>query len=811
MDGFAQDLRYGWRALRARPGFTLVAVTTLALGIAVNTTMFSVVSGVLLSQLPYREPERLALIRVMSDGQTSLPSLSPPEVEDLRERAGVFEDVASVRDNTGTLTGIGEPVQLRIGGIRWNFLHLLGVEPMLGRALTAEDGFPNAAPVVVIDHGLWQERFGGDPGIVGRTIVLDGQSTQVVGVLPRDLELLLPREAGLPKRLDAWRPFTFDFHTLPRFRWMRALVRLRPGVSIEQAQQATDRVVQELTAEIAAYKQQPFRLFVRPLHADLVSNVRRPVLVLFGAVGFVLLIACGNVANLLLARAAEREHELGARAALGASRVRLVRQLLTEGLVLAAAGTAFGIALAKGLVALLVRLAPPDLPRFDAVDLDARVLLFTLGASLFTVLAFALVPALQTSRVDLSDSLKAGTRLAGGERRARLRRLLVAGEIALSLVLLVGAGLLIRSFAALSASRPGFEADQLVSFQLALPNLRYPNPPDHARFFEDLSARMRVRPGIAAFSASFPLPMSGRFWTNEYAFDPRTEAQWGVVESDNHVVLPGYFGALGARILKGRDLTWEDVKQSRKVIVVDERLAEKAFPGQDALGRRLTVRVANQNPDRESLEVVGVVEHVRQDHPGRDGREQTYVTLAQWPFNTFYFVVRSALPAAHAIDIAREEVRKIDPQLALYDVRTLRGYIAQVTAGQRFAMQLLGIFAALAAALAAIGLYGTIAYAVSQRGREFGIRMALGAGPPELLRLVVRQGLALAALGIAVGIVAALALTRVLSSLLYGVSPADPPTYAAIVVAVAALAVLASYVPAVRAARLDPARVLRSE
>jgi len=809
MDGFAQDLRYGWRALRARPGFTLVAVLTLALGIAVNTTMFSVVSGVLLAELPYRDPERLALIRVSTDGQTSLPSLAPPEVEDLRERAFVFEDVASVRDNASTLTGVGEPTQLLIGGIRWNFLRLLGVDPVLGRALTAEDGFPNAAPVVLLGHGLWQERFGGDPGIVGRSIVLDGQSTQVVGVLPASLELLLPREAGLPKRLDAWRPFTFDFHTLPRFRWMRGVVRLRAGVSLEQAQQSTDRVTQELISEFPAYKQQPFRFLVRPLHADLVSSVRRPVLVLFGAVGFVLLIACGNVANLLLARAAEREHELGARAALGASRARLIRQLLTEGLLLAAAGAVLGIVLARGLIALLVRLAPDDLPRFDAVGLDGRVLAFTLGASLLTVVVFALVPALQTSRVDLHETLKSGTRLAGGEGRARLRRVLVAGEIALSLVLLVGAGLLIRSFAALQAARPGFEPDELVTFQLALPNLRYPNPPDHARFFEDLTARIQAQPGIQAVSASFPLPMSGRFWTNEYAYDPRTEENWGAVESDNHVVLPGYFRALGARLLKGRELSWEDVKQRRRVVVVDDRLAARAFPGQDPIGRHLKVRSASQ--DRETAEIVGVVEHVRQDHPGRDGREQTYVTLGLWPFNALYFAVRSPLPAARVVEIARQEVRQLDPELALYDVRTLRGYIAQVTAGQRFAMQLLGIFAALAAALAAIGLYGTIAYTVSQRDREFGIRMALGAGPREVLGLVVQQGLRLAALGIGVGIAAALALSRVLSSLLYGVSPADPPTYAAIVLGVGALALLASYLPARRAARLHPARVLRSE
>ena len=809
MQGFAQDLRYGWRALRARPGFTLVTVLTLALGIAVNTTMFSVVSAVLLAELPYRDPERLALIRVMSDGQTSLPSLSPPEVEDLRERAGVFEDVASVRDATGTLTGVGEPVQLRLGGIRWNFLHVLGVEPRLGRALTARDGLPNAAPVVLLGHGLWQERFGGDPAVVGRSIVLDGQSTQVVGVLPANLELLLPREAGLPRRLDAWRPFTFDFRSAPRFRWMRALVRLRAGVGVEQAQQATDRVVRELTAEVPAYKLQPFRLLVRPLHADLVSNVRRPVLVLFGAVAFVLLIACANVANLLLARATEREHEMGARAALGASRARLVRQLLTEGLLLAAAGAALGLVLADGLVGLLVRLAPASLPRFDAIGLDGRVVLFALGASLFTVVVFALVPALQTSRVDLSDTLKSGARLAGGQRRARLRRLLVAGEIALSLVLLVGAGLLIRSFVTLQASRPGFEADRLVTFQLALPQIRYPNPPDQARFFESLSARMQARPEVEAFSASFPLPMSGRFWTNEYAFDARTEQQWGTVESDNHVVLPGYFRALGARLLKGRDLSWEDVKESRKVVVIDDHLAEKAFPGQDPIGRHLKVRTAAQ--EKDDVEIVGVVQHVRQDNPGRDGREQTYVTLAQWPFNSFYFAVRSPLEASRVVDIAREEVRRIDPELALYDVITLRGYLAQVTAGQRFAMQLLGLFAALAAALAAIGLYGTIAYTVSQRDREFGVRTALGARPRDLLSLVLREGVTLAALGIGIGIAASLALSRVLSSLLYGVGTADPLTYVTIVPAVGALALLASYLPARRASRVSPARVLRSE
>jgi putative ABC transport system permease protein len=661
----------------------------------------------------------------------------------------------------------------------------------------------------MLSNGLWRERFGGDEQIVGRSIVLDGQSTEVIGVLPPSLELLLPREAGLPKRLDAWRPFTFDFHAQPRFRWMRAVARLKPDVSLEAAQHATDRLTRELIAEFPAYKQQPFQVLVRPLHDDVVRSVRRPVLVLFGAVAFVLLIACGNVANLLLARAAEREHEIGARAALGASRARLVRQLLTEGLLLALGAAALGTLLASGLVVLLVRFAPADLPRLDAVGIDGRVLRFTLVASVVTVLVFALAPALQTTRVDLHDALKSGARLAGSGRRARLRRLLVAGEIALSLVLLVGAGLMIRSFAALQATRPGFEADQLVSFQLALPGSRYPNPPDQGRFFEDLAARMRAQPGVQGFSASFPLPMSGRFWTNEYAYDAHTEEKWGVVESDNHVVLPGYFNALGARLLSGRDISWADVKDGRKVAVIDELLAKKAFSGKDAVGQYLKMRTAAQ--EKEAIEVIGVVEHVRQDHPGRDGREQTYMSLAQWPFNGLYFTVRSSLPTAQAMEIAASEVRRIDPELALYDVRTLHGYIAEVTAGQRFAMQLLGVFAALAALLSAIGLYGTIAYTVSQRDRELGIRMALGAGPRHLLGLVVRQGLSVAAFGIVAGIAAALALSRVLSSLLYGVSAADPVTYLAMVAGVASIALVSSYLPALRAARLHPATVLRSE
>ncbi|MFQ5695986.1 MAG: FtsX-like permease family protein, partial [Terriglobia bacterium] len=454
-------------------------------------------------------------------------------------------------------------------------------------------------------------------------------------------------------------------------------------------------------------------------------------------------------------------------------------------------------------------LAPPTLPRLDTVSLDYRVFAFALGASLLTVLLFGLVPALHATRTNLAESLKSGLRAAGGTERARLRKLLVTAEIALSLVLLVGAGLMIRSFLLLQQVRPGFNPESLLTFQIALPFSKYGTPQEVSQFFRQLTENVEALPGVEAVGGSFPLPMSGRFWTNDYAYDEETEQNWGGLESDNHVVLPGYFRSLGARVLAGRTFTWADEAENAKVIVIDDKLARKAWPGENPIGKRLTVLFPNNA--HEPLEVIGVVAHIRQSHPGADGREQTYLLPAHWPLWGLPLTVRASLPPGEALRGVKREVRALDPELAVFQVRTMRGYVSEVTAGNRFAMFLMGLFAVLAAALAAIGLYGTIAYSVAQRSHEIGIRMALGASPRQVFRLVVGQGVRLTAVGIVLGVAASFLLTRFLSSLLYGVNPMDWPTYAGITVLLVLIALLACYLPARRATRVQPMVALRYE
>lgn len=809
MEELLRDVRYALRSLSSQPGFSFAAVATLALGIGVNTMMFSVVDGVLLTPLPYRDPDRLVLIRVSTEGRDSLPSLSPPEVLDFRERTDVFESFGSIRDASVALTGDDEPEQLQVGSVTPNFFEVLGVEPLLGRGFLAEDGLQGAQPTVVLSYGLWQRRFGGDPEVLGRSLVLNSQQTTVVGVLPRDLQLLLPREAGLPKHLDAWSPFSFDFRSAPRFRWMRGLGRLKAGVTPEHAGRAADRLADDLIQEYPEYQKQRFEYEVRPLHADLVRDARMPVLLLSGAVAFVMLIACANVASLLLVRSAAREREVATRAALGASRGRIVRQLLTEAVVLASIGGVLGLSVAHWGVDLLVNAAPDVIPRLDAVGLDLRVLAFTTAASVLTVLLFGVAPALRASRSGAGGALRSGSRSSAHATAATLRQGLVVFEVAVSVLLLVGAGLMIRSFSALQQTRPGFDPENLATFQLALPFQRYTTPQDVSGFYRQLAERIESQPGIESLGGSFPLPLSGRFWTNDYAYDAETEARWGSLESDNHIVLPGYFESVGARLLAGRTFTWQDNAEARKVVIVDEQLANAAWPGRDPIGQHLKVLLPRGA--REWLEVVGVVEHIRQDHPGVTGREQTYIPEALWPQWGMPLTLRSALPAEQVVSAVRREVQGLDKDLAVFRTRTMRGYFDETVASNRFVMFLMTLFAVLAATLAGIGLYGTIAYAVAQRRREFGIRVALGASPGELQRLVLAQGLLLSAVGIAGGVVASTGLARFANAMLFGVSAVDPATYATMSLAVGALSLLACYLPARRATQLQPGTVLRSE
>ena len=808
MENFIQDIRYGFRTLAKAPGFTAVAVVTLALGIGLNTTMFSVINGILLSPLPYKNQDRLVLIRVSAAGQKPLPSIAPVEAHDFGERLDIYEAFGTIRDSTGTLTGDFDPEQLLIGNIRWNFLSVLGLEPMLGRNFTAEDGAPGGGRKIILSHGMWQRRFGGDPNIVDTVVQIGGVPHTIIGVLPEGVQLLLPREAGLPKKLDAWRVFTFDFATAPRFRWQRGIGRLKEGVTLAQAQAAMDGLAEQLNSEFPEYIEQPFRYHVEPLHRDLVRDINATLWVLFGAVGFVLLISCANVANLLLARATVREQEMAIRSALGASRGRIIRQMLTENGVLALGGGVAGLLLAQWGVAFVQALAPQNLPRLDNVTLSSGVFLFTVLASLLTVVLFGIIPALHASRSSLTDSLKEGGRTTGSAARNRLRSLLVAGEIAISLVLLMGAGLMMRSFLVLQDINPGFDKEKLVTFQLQLPFTRF-NPQQADQFHETLSQRLVEKPGIKGYGGSFPLPLSGRFWTNTYLPDNVAETEWGSLESHNHQVWPGYFKAVGAKLHTGRFFTWADIHEKRNVIIIDTTMAEKSWPGENPIGKRLKILLPSGSGGWQ--EVIGVVEHLRKEHPGRIGGEQTYVLSNQWGNVGATLTVRSGLSPEATIAAVKEEVHKLDAELAIYNVRMMDDYFKDSTAGNRFALLLMGVFAGMAVLLAGIGLYGTISYSVSQRSHELGIRMALGASSQDVFRLVVGQGLKMTLLGLVAGVAAALVLGRFLSALLYGVTAYDLPTYAAVTLVLGAVALLACYLPARRATRVDPMVALRYE
>lgn len=810
LKNLAQDIRYGLRLLTRAPLFTFIAVITLALGIGANAAIFSVVDGVLLRPLPYKDPDRLALIRMSFSEQEFLPSLSPAELFDFRERATHFEGFDGAWFNSASLTGTGEPEQVLGVVVTPGMFDLLGVRPALGRGFTAEDGVPNAAPVVVLGHDLWRRRFGSDAGILNRVVTLDGRQATVVGVMPPGYSLLLTRETGAHPRLDVFTPFQFAQAGAPREpHFLRVIGRLRPEATWEQAQSQMDGIARALYEEHAFYKTTGFSLFAVPLHEDLVRKVSPVMPVLLGAVGFLLLIASANVASLMLARGLAREKEIAIRAAMGAGRGRIVRQLLTESALIATLGGACGVLLAGWTLSAVLAFAPSDLPRMDQVGLNGRVLLFSIGVTALTALLCGLAPALQISRPDLNESLKEGGRAGASALPNRLRSALVVAEVALSLVLLTGAGLMIRSVLALQRIDPGFRPEGVTTFHLSLPFAKYQDMEATGRFHRQLHERLAGRPGIEAVGTVFPFPLSGRFWTAEFAWDAETERTWGSIACDQHVVSPGYFDAAGTRLLAGRTFTWDDYAPDRRIVVIDEKMARRAFPGENPLGRRIKLAVGNG--EREWLEVIGVVAHVRQEHPGSESREQLYILPPLQPLWDAPTAVRSALAPEALMDIVRAEVSALDADLPVYRVRPMTDYVGDVMARDRFAVIMMGLFAGLAVVLTTVGLYGVIAQMVGQRSHEIGIRMALGAGRREILSMVVGRGMMLAALGIVIGVAGALAMTRFLRSLLHDVAPTDPATYAMVCVLVAGVALTATLVPARRAMRVEPIAALRYE
>jgi putative ABC transport system permease protein len=803
MDTVLQDLRYAFRTLGKNPGFAAVAVLALALGIGANTAIFSVVNAVLLRPLPFPDPDRLMMVLSSNPGKGYPENpVSPPDFLDWRAQNRAFEGMAAFDPSAFNLNEGTEPERIPGARVSASFLGLVGVKPILGRDFLEEEDRDGAEPVVLIAHGLWIRRFGSDSGIVGRTILLNGRRRTVVGVLPQGY--------AFPNHSEVWTPIAFDHDDLTGRggHYLKVLARLRPGVTIAAAQADMDSIAERLRRQYPD-SNTGWGTLVAPLNEMMVGGVRPALLVLIGAVGFVLLIACANVANLLLARATERQKEVAIRLALGAGRARLVRQFLTESAVLGLLGGLIGLLLALWGTDLLVAAGGENLPRFREVSVDGRVLLFTLGLSLLTGIIFGVIPALQASRPDLNETLKEGGRGGTvGRARHRLRGALAVGEIALALVLLIGAGLMLKSFLRLVSVDPGFRPEHLLTLNVSLPQAEYPDGTRQSVFLRESLQKLSALPGVEAAAAATTLPLSGDLISYTFSVDGRSgqsPAERSSALYDG--VSPAYFRAMGIRVLKGRSPQETDVVGGARVVVVNEAFARRVFPGEDPIGRRIGI----DDGPQAWREIVGVVADVKQTSLDGETRQHMYEPLSQAPSPWLSFVLRTTVEPAGLAAAARRAILEIDHRQPIADVKTAETLVAESVTQPRLAMILLSVFAGTALLLAGMGTYGVIAYSVGQRTHEFGIRMALGAGRGEVLRLVVRQGLLLACIGVLLGLVAAAGATRLLGGLLFGVSPTDPITYAGVALLLIGVALVACLVPARRATLVDPISALRCE
>ena len=803
-----QDVRFGVRTLVKSPAFTVVAVIALALGIGANSAIFSVVNAVLLRPLPYKDSDRLFMVWEKGDAEAfPLNSVSAANFMDWREQNHVFEGVAAVGRASFNLTGVGEPEMVEGRRVSANLFRLLGVEPQLGRAFLPEEDAPGAGRVVILSHGLWRRHFGSQPGIAGKALTLNCQSYTVVGVMPQDFQF--------PSRQDEmWVPMAFSSEEAANRgnNTYEVVGRMKPGVSLVQAQAEMNTLAARLRQQYPDVVKSDATVIVS-LHEQVVGDIKQALLVLLGAVGFVLLVACANVANLLLARAAGRQKEIALRVALGAGRLRLVRQFLTESMLLALLGGAAGLLLSLWGLSLLKAFMPENISQVGEIALDARVLGFTLLVSLLTGLVFGLAPFAQASRLNLNEILKDGGRgTASGRGGNRLRGGLVVAEVAVSLILLVGAGLLINSFLRLRNSDPGYRSDNLLTMTVVLPEQKYPEPAQRAAFFAELIERVKALPGVrsAAVTDWLPLTMTGGSFgvSVDGRPDPGPDQRPDVV---TRVVSPEYFGTMGIRLLRGRQFNErQDRADAAPVVVISETTARRLWPGEDALGKR--IKPGGLDSPDPWMEVVGVVNDVRQFDLATEPRLQMYLPYVQFEwFVPRQLVIKTDVEPSSLAAAVRGAVWGVDKEQPVSDIRTMEEVLSESIARQRFSTMLLGIFAAVALALAAVGIYGVMSYAVANRTREIGIRMALGAQAGSVLRLIVAQGLKLVSAGVLLGLVGSLLLTRLMSSLLFGVSPTDPLTLVTISLLLVVVALLASYIPARRAAKVDPLIAIRYE
>lgn len=815
------DLLFALRQLWKSPGFTFVAIFTLALGIGANTAIFSVVNAVLLKPLPFPQPEQLVGIGSVDNREVrtsgGLDSISFPDFVDLRAQNRTLANVAVYHDRTFALTGAGEAQSVRGQRVSGEFFEVLGVKPALGRTFTRAEEAGGGGPdglTIVLSYEFWQRQFRGEANVIGQVLMLDGQPHTVVGVMPARFQFPIQRErpdiygttgaeataveGGKPPRTEQRGNHSYQ-----------AVARLKPRASLEQARA-------ELTTIAASLeKQYPdtnsyFGMAVLPLREELVGDVSGGLYVLFGAVGCVLLIASANVANLLLARATVRAKEIALRSALGASRGRIIRQLLTESVLLSAIGGALGLMFAAWGTDLLITIVPQNIPRASEIRLDPLVLGFTFAIAVATGVLFGLAPALHASRLDLRESLNESGRTIGTGARHKLRSGLVIGEVALALILLTGAGLLLQSFNRLQEVNPGLRTDRLLTGAVTLPDASYPKPEDVVRFFDELLPRLRSLPGVQAVSTIFPLPLSGADVTTSFEIEERPVPKGEEPDSAMRVASADYFLTTGVPLLRGRLFEENDRRGSKMVMVVNERFAQKFFPGQDAIGKRIAPGSTVEPGDPPMREIIGIVGNVKHRSLRSDFTPEMYIPLAQLPLSRAWLVIRTSTSSPAGLTSAvRAELARADASIPLTGVRVFDEYVTKSLARPRFNATLLSIFAGVALLLTAIGIYGVMAYSVAQRRQEIGIRMALGAQRGDVLRLVVGAGMKLAVIGVIIGLAAAFGVTRLLETLLFGVKAFDPTTLASVVFLLGGIAFLACWVPARRASNLNPLVALR--